>query len=586
MASDRRQILINSILGGQSKYVNYAAEDEFLHSYNIDPDLSSGFTQSDGVITPTGIQALGSVTGPPLWFTRNISEKTGVGRIYVYCANGSTYQINVDDFTIGGTSLNLNDSNGTASGNGMAYYDNYIYYARDTTIARRGPVNGSPTLTQDYWVGTLGKAVLTNTFYPIYYNRSATPSPNSVLMPNHPMLAHSDGKLYIADVVGNQGTIHYIKTTKTTVEGDTDDGSTFNALDMPYGMYPTALESYGTDIAIALHNGNTNGSTGESPPGYSRAVLAFWDTVSPSYSLITSVEFPDPVIYALKNSNGVLYVFSGQVQQPGVRVTRFAGGYTFEQVAYIDHAYPPLAGAVDGFLNRILFGGSTTEPNPQVYDITNTTTTSIPNNSSMSGCVWAIGSKKAPVSLSLFNMMGCSSTNSSSRITAAMIAGQGGMDSLKLITGWGGTTSYGIDTSLTNTQATSTRQPSDLGGGSLTVNASSGPPSAWRSQVYRIGQKFKITKISIPFAQRFDFGDGNAGLTVGIYRDGIDSESNYVRIGDFVGSEEYKNRLVIRPVGLVCEYRFILELIFTSDANNPYPRVSLPIAIEYELISD
>lgn len=580
MANKTRQIVIESILGGQSKYVNYAAADEFLHSYNIDPDLSSGFTQSAGIISPSGVVNVppGDTLHTPKWIITQPKPNVNFAAqpsIFVYDAAGSVFKTVPDDISLvyGVSGGDLNDG-GTASGNGAAYYDNYAYFARDTTIARLGPLDGTLAFTDDYWSSTLGKTPLTNTNYPVYTTSGTN-------IPNHVMHRHTDGKLYIADVVGNQGVLHTISTKKTTVEGDTDDGSTYNALDFPYGMWPTALATYNSNLAIALYEGTPEATNTMSQ----RAKLSFWDTTSANYSQITSVEFPDPVIYALLNSNGVLYVFSGQINKTGVRVTRFAGGYTFEQVAYIDHSYPPMAGAVDGYLNRVLFAGKTTEPNSRVYDIATTTTSQIPNNSFMRGCVWAIGSKKSPVSLSLFNIMGTSNTASSTIITALKIGGQAGMDVIKPFTGWTNEVTAGLDTTVLT--ASASRNPLDLGGGTLSLsNTSYGPPSLWRSQVYRIGQKFKITKISIPFDQRFDFGTGDAGLTVGVLRDGADPQSNYVRVGDFVGAAEYKNRLVIRPESLVCEYRFILELVFTSDPNNPYPRVALPITIEYELIDD
>lgn len=590
MKANTQQILINSILGGQSKYVNYAAEDEFLHSYNIDPDISVGFTQSEGVISPTGllpINQTAAFSGPPLWILTNPKDTA----IFLYNSVGSVYagyRSGSPEYSFPASSsygYDLTEA-GSASGNGASYYDNYMYFARDTTIARIGPMDaGFPwTITKDYWVTTLGKTALTNTSNGQYYEGQ---SGLDIDIPNHILHRHSDGKLYIGDVVGNQGYIHYISTTKTTVEGDTDNGSTYQALDLPFGLYPTAMASYGSDLAIALKEG-------ASPSLPQRARLSFWDTTSNNYSLITSVEFPDPIIYALLNSNGVLYVFSGQgistsndTTPVGVRITRFVGGYTFEQVAYIDSAIPPLAGAVEGYLNKILFGGADYEPVP-----TDSDGNTIPAFTSFTARVASIGSKKSPVSLSLFNIMGCSSTASSTASTIAVITAiklveEGGMDTFKPLTGWTNGLSHGGD--ITYFDRDASYSPADLGGGTIIKQTSYGPPSVWRSKVYRIGQKFKITKISIPFAQRFEApigGPGNTGLTVGILRDGLDNESNYVRLGDFVGASEYKNRLIIRPNGLVCDNRFILELVLTSSNVNPYPVVGLPIKIDIEIYDD
>lgn len=575
MANNTQQIRIESILGGQSAYVNYASEGEFLHSYNIDIDLSSGFTQSDGVISPAGISLIDNefTTNPIMWLL-TLPKKSHVGLesnfMYAYDAVGCLYYSYTAPSVLDFSAISELNGEGTSSGNGACYYDNYLYFAKDTTVARYGPFPGTSPMPKeiDYWTTTLGFPALSNTTYPIY---NVT---QNIKLPNHPMIRHTDGALYFADVVGNQGVLHKICTKKTTVEGDTNNGSAYAVVDFPYGMWPTALASYGTDVAVALYEGSND------EHGYqTRAKISFWNpTNTQTYDSLTSVEFPDPLIYALLNTNGILYVFSGQINKTGVRVTRFAGGYTYEQIAYIDHAYPPLAGAVDGFMNKVLFGGLTTEPNPQTSD-----GQQIPANSYMTGCVWSIGSKKDPVSMSLFNVMGCGSTTASTAVTAMKIMRQIGMDSVQPVVAWSAGTTTGADTtSFSKGQF----YPADLGGGSLTLNASYGPPSAWRSQVYKIGQRFKITKISIPFAQRFVYGDGKAGLTVGVLRDGGDRASNYVRLGDFVGSTEYTNRLVIRPNNLVCDYRFVLELVFTSTDQSPYPRVSLPILIDYEIIND
>lgn len=332
MANNARQILIESILGGESQYQNFSAVDEFQQSMGIDPSLAFGDLAASGYINPTVVRNVGNtVNNWPVWFVTNPKNSN----YYLYDTSGSLYS--VDTNVTGLTDLN---DGGTARGNGLAYYDNYLYASRSTTIARYGPLDGTPAWTDDYWVGSLGKAALVDTAYP------SIPQGLSITSLNHVLHRHTDGKLYIADVVGNQGTLHYISTSKTTVEGDTDNGSTYNALDFPYGYWPTAMASYGDQLVVALYEGNNR-----------RAKLAFWDTTnSTTYEKIIDSEYPDTIISALINSNGLLYAFSGSPASGGVRILRFLGGYSFEQVGFVEGASLPLPGAVLGRLNQVDIG--------------------------------------------------------------------------------------------------------------------------------------------------------------------------------------------------------------------------------------
>ena len=213
-------IRIESILGGHAPTTHFAAPDQFRASLGIDPAQpiddadSTTSTVGSGLIRPAASQKFSgtTITSAPLWIIANPKNAL----TYVYDAAGSAYSIDATITTV--SALNDAGTLSSALGGGCEYYDNYIYFATNTDITRYGPLNGSAGFVINYWTSTLAKTALVNTTYPSTFK-------NSLRLPNHVLHRHSDGRLYIADVVGNQGTIHYIATTKTAVEGDTDNNS-------------------------------------------------------------------------------------------------------------------------------------------------------------------------------------------------------------------------------------------------------------------------------------------------------------------------------------------------------------------------
>lgn len=537
-------IRIESILGGHSPSTHFASKDQIRSSLGIDPSWPISDSQTDkygkvasGLIRPTAAnKASGStINGAPLWLLRHPKGygATPNETIYVYDSVGSVYSFAIPTSTFSGLG-DLNDG-GTAAGNGAAYNDNYVYFARATTIARYGPLNGTPTFTDDYWVSSLSKTALVDTSYPPELF-------NSFPYPNHPLHRHSDGKLYIGDVVGNKGTIHYISTTKSTVEGDTDNGSTYSKLQFGYGLWPTAIESYGSNLAIALYEGGV--ASLQHP--LNRAKIAFWDTTSANANQITWVEFPDEIITGLRNIDGVLYVASGSVQSRGFRISRFVGGYTFEEVFYSEDGEPPMTGAMDGSSKRLVMGSFCVIPET-------------------SGCVFSLGLQKAALGNGIFNVMGCSNTSAS--VTAVSFVSNLAFGLTLPYTGWSNGGSGGTNNGF------------DIPGTDYSQN----PQTLW-GQVNRIGQKFKITKIRFPLAQavaanmtvtpKIYVDDGTASYTGG--------QSNGLSIINNTNYPGAKN-VVMRPENLTGEHNFWLELKWTGSA---LCVVGLPITIEGELIDD
>lgn len=528
------RITIQTILGGHAVTTHFAQTTQMRTSLGIDPAQpiddadTANSTIASGLIRPAASQKFSgaTLTSAPLWMIPNPKN----GNVYVYDAASSTYTIDATMTTV----TALSDA-GTLSGlgNGSEYYDNYIYYATATDITRYGPLNGVPGFVINYWTGTLGKTALQNTTYPSSFK-------NSIQLPNHVLKRTSNGYLWIADVVGNNGTLHYIKTTKTTVEGDTNSGSTYSALTLGYGLWPTALEpANGTELAIALYEGSIANYR------QARAKVAFWNMTSTNANKIIWAEFPDQIITAMKNVNGILYAASGNIKAQGWRLSRHTGSYSFQEVYYSETGEPPLPGALDGILNRVLAGTFTTVPESD-------------------GVVTSYGLQKAALGSGIFNVMRATGGNSSTSVTALLVADNSEMGFMSPIIGW----------SQAGEGSSGATHGFDKQGTSY-----SAAPSVFWSQMFRVGQKFKIKKIRIPLAQAVA-----AGMTLipKIYIDeGITSKTLTT-----INNTNYPNgdrNIVLRPDGLTGEHNFWLELRWTGAT---LLTVGLPITIEYDLIDD
>ena len=525
-------IKIEAIVGGQAELKYYGSSSQFQGSYSIDPDqpISDSGTQSirtSALLRPASSKQIDSATtlaGAPIWMIPNPKTDT----VMVLDATGSAYTLNPDGYTI--TALSDAGHLSSGSGNGLAYHKNYYYFFKNTDVARYGPLNGTASFTPSYWVGTpLNTTALTNTTYPSLVQGTKA-------LPNHPAHLHPhDGRLYFGDVVSNQGVIHYIDTTTTTVEGDTNESSKYNALDLPHGYWPIDIESLGTDLAISLYEGNNDSVTFQK-----RAKLSFWDTTATSYNKIIDIEFPDPIITALKNVNGALYTFSGQLGVLGTRVCRFVGGYTMEQLAFLEDSEPPFPGAVDAILNRVLFGGL-------VSDV---------NGGTKLASVYGYGSKTGKMS-GVYNIMGASNSASTADITSLAVIDQDGFNFQIPVIGWTTGSSHGIDRQTTTYDK---------------VNP------IWRSNIYRIGRPFKITKIRIPLSQAIA---ANMTVVPKLFMDG-ETTSYTLRTIDntfYPG----KKSVVIRPENATGEHSFFLELKWSGSV---LCTIALPISIEGEFIED
>lgn len=396
MAIIKSTITIDSIDGGWTDAQYVASQSTYDSSVAIDPDFAIGSQiKTSGAIIPVVYEKFSStnVSGYPKWLITDIKDEL----LYAYMSDGKfvSYSNTLGSETLVGTPT-------SGAGNGAAYYNNYIYLATPTDISRYGPISNSPSLANTVWTSTWSLTALTNTTYP---SLRGTP------IPNHPMHLHVDNYLYVGDVVAGQGVIHKIKTKKTTYEGDTNDGSAFNSLDLPFGYYPTDIESYGTDVAIiAIKTSSTVLNQGKS-------MLFLWDGTSDSYYRATPL--PDPLATAMLNHNGILYIWTGNAVN-GVRLSHYIGGDSVKEDVYLEEGTPPFAGAVDALGNRIAWGAWMTYPTD-------------------CASVFSYGSKKENITTSLHNVARATSTGTTPLITALKYVQQSSNVQPKVIIGWGDT---------------------------------------------------------------------------------------------------------------------------------------------------
>lgn len=530
MANQERTIVIESILGGHADFTNLSNPDQFQTSVGINPflpltDSTSSYNRSlaSGLIRPVPTHPIETSVSvnKPLWMIP--VEGGNTEGIYIYDYVGSVYSL------FGGSLSAVGDltDGGTAQGNGAGYYDNFVYFARTTTLARYGPLGTSgtsPAFADDYWVATLGKTALDSKSYPLDKGASGQYG-----MPSHVLKRHSDGKLYIADIVDNRGTLHYVKTSKTTYEGDTDAGSKYDALAFGYNQFISSIESYGSDLAVSLW---------ESESIYQSNVpakVAFWDTTSDRPHTITTDEFADTFITASKNVNGRLYFFSKNIYQSGFRISLYLGGTSFQTIKEFADGDCPHNGSISVKGDKLYFASSSVKTSgSRAYSVymLNTTTNAVfsvfPSHYSTTIPITSVAFDNYP--------------------------SYTGLDRVGIVAGVGTsifTEGESYASSVTN----------------------------WTSKLYNTGP-FKITKIVIPFPQAIA---ANMTITPVMYTDyGIGttytggSTNGFPVISNTLFSG--KNYIVLRPENMTGNNNFYMTLNFSGSA---LCTVALPIIIKW-----
>lgn len=536
-------VRIENFWGGVAPSRYFAGDGQHLAYIGIDPDLpisdAVGDRETSGALRPAGYSSFdgANVNANPYWIVTTPKNSN----VYTVLNNGRliSYTSALGSETLIGTAT-------TSSGNGAVYYNNYIYVAANGDISRYGPLDGTPTLTDAVWTGsTLGsQTAIVNTTYPSIRG--------SGTLPNHAMHVHVDNKLYFCDydstsstaTTRGRGLIHFIRTTFSTNEGTGNDGSTYNALDLPLGFMPVDLESYGTDLVIAAIQ------TSNSTINQGRAALFFWDTISSSF--YNQVWLPDPLVTALLNNNGTLYIFSGPIStgtdvSNGYRVSSYLGGQTIRQIYYSDVGSPPLAGAVDSHGDRVVWGTFTQTPS---------TTAASPNYYAI---VMAKNSKNHELSTGVFGIINSRATGAAADglVTAVKNVQNASFSYPKYVVGWRDASGYGLDSSGTSYGT-----------------------CVWRSRMYNVGKRFIIKRVRIPLGAAVA---ANHTITPTIFLDDFSSSSTtgmtVINSTNFASSE----RVAIFYPGVSGVNNFCLELSWTGTALIP---VLPPIEIDIDVLTN
>ena len=179
----------------------------------------------------------------------------------------------------------------------------------------------------------------------------------------------------------------------------------------------------------------------------------------------------------MKNINGTLYVFSGNANG-GCRISTFTGSYSWSEIGFFEDVFPPLQGAVDGLMKKMVMGsaGSYIEDNASVFS-----------------CF----SKNGKIPMGLHNILRSMSSGSNKMVTALKYIGQENFSKQQPIVGWSDDTASGLDRlSTTNYGAN---------GGNVI-----------RTEVFKIGQPFEIVDFIVPLLQPIDTG---TNIEVKVYID-------------------------------------------------------------------
>ena len=509
-----KPLSIDNINAGFSESYYMGSKGSFNCSLAVDPDYPiPGQTKSSGAIMPIGYSKFSGagLTGYPKWILTNPKNN----KTYVY---STTNFLSYDSALAVETVLSTPTS---GAGNGAVYYNDYIYLATPTDISRYGSLAGTPSLTNNVWTGaTLGtKTALANTTYP---SLSGTP------IPNHPMFAHADGSVYVGDVVGGQGVLHRIVTDSAGV----NDGSAYNVVDLSvYGYYPTCICNIGKDLVIGCiqTSSDTTISQGE-------AALLVWETTNVN-TFYEIVYLGDPLVTAIKNINGSVYVWSGSATG-GYRVRKYLGGQYFQDVCAIEDGAPPFQGAVDSARGKIYWGSNTTYPKD-------------------TASVFSYGST-GKISMGLHNVAISTATGANKRVTALKVVEQNG----GLVMGVGSDTEKQLEK----------------------YSATAPLGSVFRTMVFPVNRKFEVKKI------RLSLGAGVTADSTIVTKVFVDDGSDSETLDDGSASETLKEinatnyanneRIIELSSTKIGNNNFFIE--FTWSGTAPLP-ILLPIQVEFNI---
>lgn len=503
------KIKIDSVLNGMGASYWGRRGGSYLNGLAIDPGYGTSALMSkpSGAIMPVKYSALTTttITAPVNWIITNPRDS----KIYCYQGNGR-----LTSFSNVLTAETLAATATFSSGNGAAYYNDYLYLATDTDLSRYGTLSGgAPAITNNVWSGaTLGAlTLLTNTAYPAN-------------IPNHPMHAHVDNRLYFGDYANGQGMVHFVKTTYAGV----NDGSTYNALDLPFGYAPTDIESYGNDLAILAIQVGTDNIIRQG-----KSALFLWDTFSESF--YRQVDIQDSYATSMINDNGYLYIFHGSLND--MRMSVYAGGYTLQPLFHYPSQLTATAGTLDAMGSRIVFSGQYSE--------------------SATGCVFARGYHSWSLPRDAVNNI---MKSPSSRVSAVKLYKQDTGLKPRMLVG------YTDDSSVYGVAA---------------IDTTGGDGATFQSDYYEIGAPFDIQRVEYSLTGPIAAGtlidtnmviDANTNYASAFVQV---SQANFPTVAEYLGGRQFIKQ---EPKGIMGFNGFQLGLTFNGSVSESVG-VALPITI-------
>jgi len=445
-----------------------------------------------------------------------------------------TVGLTVTGGTSAATGVIVADVDGGATGTLTLSNINGLFLDNETitdTSTGSATVNRALTslIADAVWTGaTLGTlTALKDTQYPTL---------RGVELPNHYAHVHGDNSLYFCDFINGQGLIHRISTIRSTNEGDTNGStvpSAYNVLDLPFGFYPTCIESFGTNIIVlGIY-------TVDSTTNQGKSAFVIWDPTNTTSWSIGPVFLPDPLATVAKNINGLIHIWSGNGQN-GVRVSRYLGsGESVKDLAYQEEGLPPFPYAVDALGNRIVWGGFTTVP-------------------AVGSAVFAYGSKDARIPAGLHNIAKGSGAGTSPIVTALKYVQQSSNITPKLIIASHDGSGDQIDKySTTATLASNLRL------------------------MFNLGERSQIQRIMIPLAGAVN---STTSIVPKIYFDDLSTSKTLATINNT--NYPSKRKIIFKGTELkdsVFQNNFLLEFAWSN--TNPLP-IALPITLDIETLGD
>jgi hypothetical protein len=413
----KRTIPISNIFEGFMPSALFGSEGQYLGAIGIDPDVPLTDDSSDvkmgGSIRPVQYAQFSSTEIDAAPIAIIVTPKSDL--TWVILANGKI--VAYKDTLVAADSYSIGQVTGNVA-RGAWYYNNYIYIATGTDVSRVGPLDTLPSDTQssnftaglvltgatsgatavivsDVDAGTTGtltlsqiqgifldnevitdtstgSATVNRTFASLIANTvwtGATLGSQTALTDtsypttlfsigylNHFGFTHNNGASYFLDFKQGRGFIHKIQTTRTTNQGDTNDGSAYGSVgtfNFPLDYIPITASPYGTDVAVSAS------LTVDTTVNQGNAVLAFWDTAEELFYRI--IQTPYEIISCLKYKNGTLYGLGGSIAG-GYALFRYVGGDAIEELSPVEDGFPPLQNAIEIAGERIVWGANTTIP--------------------------------------------------------------------------------------------------------------------------------------------------------------------------------------------------------------------------------